>query len=732
MLEKGVKMKNKAVLLAFVLMFLPTTLSLCSLGLLELQIAYASPYTNISAGTAYDMITSGLYPDLVVLDVRTQEEYDGGHIYGAVWIPFNELPARINELAGHENHEIIVYCLAGSRSATASGTLDSNGFTKVYNMLGGITAWESAGYPVWIATVHNIDTAFNYDTIQAAIDAPQTLDEHTILVDAGVYYEHVVVKKSLSLIGEGRSTAIIDGNWTVGNGINVTANNVTISGFTVKNNWKGIYVDGASDNIIKENFVTNSTHGILLEGSSNNTVVENILLNNTYGIYIISSSVDNEVYHNSFINNTNQAFLESSTSSAQWDNGYEGNYWSDYDGTDVDGDGIGDTEIPHLDLDYYPLIYSYGSIRNLNTDLVYLTIQSAINAPQTLDTHTILLSSGTYCENIVVNKSVSLVGENRINTLINGSNTGHTISITANNVTVSEFTIQNGGGLTDANIYLEYSNHSKVINNIFTRDELYGDYGVRLNFSSFNTISGNTITKKMGGICLDGSFHNIISGNNITANRDYGIKLGITEKSSYNTIFGNTITNHVDGTIPCGINLDWLSSNNTVFGNKIANNEYGIFLEYSSNNSIYGNEIANNNQSIHLWSSSDNIIYHNEFVDNTEQVYSSESTNTWDSGKEEGNYWSDYDGTDTNGDGIGDTNLPWQGVDYYPLVNPYVAGDANHDGYVNVVDLGLLSDAWLTESGEPDYNPHVDFNMDDFANILDLGIMSDHWLQSSI
>jgi len=156
---------KKIVLLAFAL------LSLCIASLLELRIVYASPYTDINVTTAYNMITNGSYPDLVVLDVRTQSEYDSGHIYGAVWIPHTELETRIDELAGHENHEIIVYCLSGGRSATASVILDSHNFTKVYNMLAGILAWESKGYPVWIATVHNIDTTFNYDTIQAAIDA---------------------------------------------------------------------------------------------------------------------------------------------------------------------------------------------------------------------------------------------------------------------------------------------------------------------------------------------------------------------------------------------------------------------------------------------------------------------------------------------------------------------------------------------------------------------------------
>ncbi|UCE15212.1 MAG: rhodanese-like domain-containing protein [Candidatus Bathyarchaeota archaeon] len=117
---------------------------------------YASPYTDIDVDTAYNMITNGSYPDLVVLDVRTQSEYDRGHIYETVLVPHTELDARIGELTGRENHEIVVYCRSGVRSVTASEILDSHNFTKVYNMLGGIQAWQSAGYPVLDATETNM------------------------------------------------------------------------------------------------------------------------------------------------------------------------------------------------------------------------------------------------------------------------------------------------------------------------------------------------------------------------------------------------------------------------------------------------------------------------------------------------------------------------------------------------------------------------------------------------
>jgi rhodanese-related sulfurtransferase len=105
-------------------------------------------YTSIDVVTANNMITSGTYPNLTILDVRTQSEYDEGHLENAVLIPVTELESRVDEILQYRDTEIIVYCKGGGRSAQASSILDSNNFTKVFNVLGGITAWESAGYPV--------------------------------------------------------------------------------------------------------------------------------------------------------------------------------------------------------------------------------------------------------------------------------------------------------------------------------------------------------------------------------------------------------------------------------------------------------------------------------------------------------------------------------------------------------------------------------------------------------
>ena len=130
-------------------------LVLCML-LFLLPVSLAGGYVDLTALEAKDMIDSHL--SLVVLDVRTQEEYFSGHIRNAKLIPLAELEGRLGEL--ETTSEIFVYCGLGGRSATASQILVENGFLHVYNMLGGITAWKNAGYPAYV----------KYPSIQGAIN----------------------------------------------------------------------------------------------------------------------------------------------------------------------------------------------------------------------------------------------------------------------------------------------------------------------------------------------------------------------------------------------------------------------------------------------------------------------------------------------------------------------------------------------------------------------------------
>jgi phage shock protein E len=81
----------------------------------------------------------------LLIDVRTPEEFDAGHIPGAVNIPVEELGERLNEVPGET--PIVVYCRSGNRSATAAGILARAGYSPVFD-LGGIQNWVAQGFPV--------------------------------------------------------------------------------------------------------------------------------------------------------------------------------------------------------------------------------------------------------------------------------------------------------------------------------------------------------------------------------------------------------------------------------------------------------------------------------------------------------------------------------------------------------------------------------------------------------
>jgi len=162
---------RKKIPLFFQIALLLTILFSNILILTPIKKVYCNPYTDIDVVTAKNMIGNMsisyklFYPDqmlsfpsLIVLDVRNQSEYDEGHLENSTLIPVSELESRINELSVYKytDTEILVYSRTGVRSVQASNILDSNDFTKVFNVLGGITAWESNGYtiipefPSWI------------------------------------------------------------------------------------------------------------------------------------------------------------------------------------------------------------------------------------------------------------------------------------------------------------------------------------------------------------------------------------------------------------------------------------------------------------------------------------------------------------------------------------------------------------------------------------------------------
>ncbi len=84
----------------------------------------------------------------LVLDVRTAEEFAAGHLPRARNIPLGELAKRVEELAKFKDKPVLVTCRTGARSSGAARTLKGAGFANVYNLKGGLAAWQEAHLPV--------------------------------------------------------------------------------------------------------------------------------------------------------------------------------------------------------------------------------------------------------------------------------------------------------------------------------------------------------------------------------------------------------------------------------------------------------------------------------------------------------------------------------------------------------------------------------------------------------
>jgi rhodanese-related sulfurtransferase len=84
----------------------------------------------------------------LLLDVREDKEFHGGHINGARHIPVAELDKRVSELDDWRERDILIYCRSGQRSARAAAVLKRHGFTHLHKLDGGMMAWRSANLPV--------------------------------------------------------------------------------------------------------------------------------------------------------------------------------------------------------------------------------------------------------------------------------------------------------------------------------------------------------------------------------------------------------------------------------------------------------------------------------------------------------------------------------------------------------------------------------------------------------
>lgn len=325
----------------------------------------------------------------------------------------------------------------------------------------------------------------------------------------------------------------------------------------------------------------------------------------------------------------------------------------------------------------------------------YTRIQDAIDNASDGDTVFVLDDSSPYCENVVVDKSINLFGENKYSTVIDGMHESHVIELKADEVYIRGFTIKNGGSHSkDAGIY-SYSGITESIR-----------------------VEQNIITENRFGIYLVRPDSCIFSNNTIISNSVHGLQVLIGNNL---TIFGNeAIDNDANG-INC-IQID----NSTISYNIATGNDIGICIQSNNFNILISNNvIIDNNHPIvglqltgcksctvrnniigngAMWEiylvdvSFNDSIYHND-------VYGTAAddigASMWDDGYPSGgNYWSGYDGEDNykgpnqdipGSDGIGDTPYYFDGnKDRYPLMELWIENLAPIAKFTYSVDGNLV------------------------------------------
>jgi parallel beta-helix repeat protein len=344
----------------------------------------------------------------------------------------------------------------------------------------------------------------------------------------------------------------------------------------------------------------------------------------------------------------------------------------------------------------------------------FSSINAAVGSASQGDT--ILVKNGIYRENVIIDKPVSLVGEDKTQTVIDGLGAGTVVWITSDGASLTGFTVQNSGDkLTDSGIYVNSSQSVILSGNLVTANNI----GIYLSDSANNTLkdnslSGNKFNFGVYSSNFEGYIQNIDLSNTVEgkpivywvntegkqapSNAGYIAAVNCTditvsnvalEKNWQNILFAYTCNSLItDVTSTLGEDSVWLieSRNCLLQNNNITGNIWGgIAFVNSSGCTIQSSTMkGNGGYGLFLSDSSDNRFFHNNFVDNPHQAWLyGVNSNSWDNGYPNGgNYWNNYTGVDqksgpyqnqTGSDGIGDTPvvIAQNNHDNYPLMAPY-------------------------------------------------------------
>lgn len=262
----------------------------------------------------------------------------------------------------------------------------------------------------------------------------------------------------------------------------------------------------------------------------------------------------------------------------------------------------------------------------------YTTIQAAINNATNGDT--IYVYNNTYNENVDTKlKKITLLGEDRDTTIIQGVSTSPVIRIGTSDTTISTFTLI--GTPTQTIIQVTTLSENIFITNNLIKD---GGYGVSLAVTTSKvTIESNIIKNNaFSGIQGQTTTYNTIKDNSIENNGAQGIDLSLG--SHHISILTNSIRNNgKEAILISGL----ASTDNTISGNNISDNQIGVRFSNAGSNKIQGNNIEGSlMEGVLLQVSKENTIEKNNFIDNKRQAtFKLSSRNTWDA-----NYWSNWIG----------------------------------------------------------------------------------------
>jgi len=568
-----------------------------------------------------------------------------------------------------------------------------------------------------------ISVPADYTSIQAAIDAAQ--DGDVIEVQSGIYRENLDVDKPLTLRGIGMPTVDAGGK---GSAITLSADGITLEGFLATNSSISTYDAGieiASDyNIIKGNSANENLVGIFLSKSNNNTIEGNKASYNDRGIYMYKSR-KNVMRNNAMSNNLYNfgAEFEIGTDTQMMmmlsDIGFDVIISPQKDQTDVDSVWENDIDISNL-VEGKPIYYLVNESdmmldSNSNAGVVYcidcenITLNGlnlvnnmyGVNFFNTMDSKvenchinnnelmgiifSYSMNNSIYRNNVSHNQNgIGLLDSNNNSIVSSGirynNMSGVTFVFGSHYNTIIDNQIErNDGGVIfyrssyNAIIGNNITNHNRSIiisdsinNTVKGNNVSHSEMGIALLASKDNSIIGNNASYNEMGIVLQASNDNVINGNNASYNENSGIEL---VDSNNNDIRGNRVDYNEMG----GFVLSE-SSNNTIRANNASYNEMGIGTDESSNNTLFMNSFCHNGfLGIGLmFNSSNNDIYRNSLVDNEVVSAIDNCTNTWDDGAA-GNYYSDFNCTDSDSNGICDSVhriFGGENVDRYPLAAP--------------------------------------------------------------